>query len=108
MFYAYVKEQGLEQASHGVYVSPDIWTDAMYLLYLCCGQVVFSHETILFFHDLTDRETLKYIITVRTGYNPSRLQENGFQGYTVKKEKLTSDKFSVFSRACKEFSVRSR
>ena len=101
MFYAYVKEQGLEQASHGVYVSPDIWTDAMYLLYLCCGQVVFSHETILFFHDLTDRETLKYIITVRTGYNPSRLQENGFQGYTVKKEKLTSDKFSVFQGLAK-------
>ena len=29
VFYAYVKERGLEQASHGVYVSPDTWTDAM-------------------------------------------------------------------------------
>lgn len=29
---------------------------------------------------------MKYIITVRTGYNPSRLQENGFQVYTVKKD----------------------
>ena len=86
VFCAYVKEQGLEQASHGVYVSPDTWTDAMYLLHLCCGQAVFFHETALFFHDLTDREPLKYIITVRTGYNPSRLQENGFQVYTVKKK----------------------
>ena len=42
--------------------------------------------TALLFHDLTDREPLKYIITVRTGYNPSRLQENGFQVYTVKKD----------------------
>ena len=29
VFYAYVKERGLEQAAHGVYVSPDTWTDAM-------------------------------------------------------------------------------
>ena len=86
MFYAYVKERELEQAAHGVYVSPDTWTDAMYILHLRCSQAVFSHETALFFHDLTDREPLKYTITVRTGYNPSRLQEDGFQVYTVKKE----------------------
>ena len=77
VFYSYVKERGLEQAAHGVYVSPDTWTDAMYLLHLRCGQAVF-------FHDLTDREPLKYTITVKTGYNPSRLQEDGFQVYTVK------------------------
>ena len=34
VFYAYVKERGLEQAAHGVYVSPDTWTDAMFLLHL--------------------------------------------------------------------------
>ncbi len=85
-FYAYVKERGLEQASHGIYVLPDVWTDTMYLLHLRCSQAVFSHETALFFHDLTDREPLKYTVTVRTGYNPSRLQEDGFQVYTVKKD----------------------
>ena len=41
-FYAYVKEKGLEQAAHGIYVSPDAWTDAMYLLHLRCGQAVSS------------------------------------------------------------------
>ncbi len=41
-----------EQAAHGVYISPDTWTDAMYLLHLRCEQAVFSHETALFFHDL--------------------------------------------------------
>lgn len=85
-FYAYVKEKGLEQAAHGIYVSPDAWTDAMYLLHLRCEQAVFSHETALFFHDLTDREPIRYSVTVRTGYNPSRLQEDGVQVYTVKRE----------------------
>ena len=32
-FYAYAKLRGVEQAAHGVYVSPDAWTDAMYLLH---------------------------------------------------------------------------
>lgn len=86
VFYDYIKEKGLEQAAHGVYVSPDAWTDALYLLHLRCGQAVFSHETALFFHDLTDREPVKYSVTVKTGYNPSRLREDGFQVYTVKKE----------------------
>ena len=37
-FYAYAKQHGVEQAAHGVYVSPDAWTDAMYLLHLRCAQ----------------------------------------------------------------------
>ena len=66
-FYAYAKQRGVEQAAHGVYVSPDAWTDAMYLLHLRCAQAVFSHESALFFHDLTDREPSPYSITVKTG-----------------------------------------
>jgi hypothetical protein len=32
-FYAYVRERGMEQATHGVFVSPDSWTDGMFLQY---------------------------------------------------------------------------
>lgn len=85
-FYAYVKEKGLEQAAHGIYVSQDAWADAMYFIHLRSNQAVFSHETALFFHDLADREPLRYSITVKTGYNPSRLKEDGLQVYTIKKE----------------------
>ena len=42
VFYAYVKERGLEQAAHGVYVSPDTWTDAMYLLEYMKSQFKFA------------------------------------------------------------------
>ena len=85
-FYAYAKQRGVEQAAHGVYVSPDAWTDAMYLLHLRCAQAVFSHESALFFHDLTDREPLAYSITVKTGYNPTRLKSEGVQVFTIKAE----------------------
>ena len=86
ILYDYVKERGVEQAAHGVYVSPDAWTDAMYLLHLRCAQAVFSHESALFFHDLTDREPNPYSITVKTGYNPASLQADGIKVYTIKKE----------------------
>ena len=58
----------------------------MYLLHLRCPQAVFSHETALFFHDLTDREPLAYSITVKTGYNPTRLKSEGVQVFTIKAE----------------------
>ena len=59
---------------------------AMYLLHLRCAQAVFSHESALFFHDLTDREPNPYSITVKTGYNPASLQADGIKVYTIKKE----------------------
>lgn len=86
MFYAYAKQRGVERVAHGVYVSPDAWMDAMYLLHLRCAQAVFSHESALFFHDLTDREPSPYSITVKTGYNPASLQADGIKVYTIKKE----------------------
>lgn len=86
VFYQYVKENNLEQIAHGVYATSDSWADAMYLLHLRCKQAVFSHETALFLHDLTDREPTEYEITVKTGYNPSKLKNDGIKVYTVKKE----------------------
>ena len=35
---------------------------------------------------MTDREPLEYEITVKTGYNPSKLKGDGIKVYTIKKE----------------------
>ena len=48
-FYAYVKERGLEQASHGVYVSPDTWTDAMFLCICVVVKLYFLTKLHCFF-----------------------------------------------------------
>ena len=82
----FVEARGYERVSHGIYLAPDTWKDSMYILELRCPQVVFSHETALFLHDLTDREPTQYSVTVKTGYNPSRLKADGVKVYTVKKE----------------------
>lgn len=85
-FYNYVRSRDLERVVHGMYLSKDTWVDAMYLLHLRFSQVVFSHDTALFFHDLTDREPLQYTVTVKTGYNPTKLKEEGVQVFTIKAE----------------------
>lgn len=87
IFYDFVRKKGLEQAAHGVYVSVDTWVDAMYLLHLRCSHAVFSNETALFFHDLTDREPSPYSVTLKRGYSPSRLKADGITVYTIKPER---------------------
>lgn len=86
IFYMYVNSRELQQVAHGIYVSKEAWVDAMYIIHLRCGQAVFSHDTALFFHDLTDREPMQYAVTVKTGYNPSKLKSEGIQVYSIKKE----------------------
>jgi predicted transcriptional regulator of viral defense system len=82
----YVESCGFERAAHGIYLAPDAWTDTMYLIQLRFAQAVFSHDTALFLHDMTDREPMQYTVTVKTGYNPSSLTADGVKVYTVKKE----------------------
>ena len=67
-------------------ISPDAWGDGMFLLHLRCSQGIFSHETALFFHDLTDREPSPYSITVKRGYNTTRVKADGVLAYAIKPE----------------------
>lgn len=86
VFYDYVKARGMERVAQGIYLSKDSWVDTMYLLHLRFEQVVFSHETALFFHDLTNREPMQYAVTLKNGYNPTKLKAEGIQVFTVKPE----------------------
>ena len=86
VFYDYVQKRDLERVAPGIYLSKDSWVDAMYLIHLRFTQAVFSHETALFFHNLTDREPMEYEVTVMTGYNPTKLKAEGIQVFTIKPE----------------------
>ena len=76
----------LERVSFGVYVSPNELIDKMYIAQLRRPKIIYSHETALFLHDLTDRDPINYTVTVPTGYNPTRLREDGFEVFTIKRE----------------------
>lgn len=81
-----VKEGELERVSRGVFITPDVWEDRLLINQLKRTRTIYSHETALYLHDLTDRDPLKYVVTVPQGYNPSSLKEEGFIIHTIKKE----------------------
>jgi predicted transcriptional regulator of viral defense system len=70
----------------GVYISPNALPDKMYVEQLRKPKIIFSHETALFFHDLTDRDPISYSVTVPQGYNTSALISENFNVFTVKQE----------------------
>ena len=82
----FISKNKYERVSLGVYLAPDAWRDEAYLLQLRCPQVVFSHDSALFYHDLTDREPLQLTVTAKTGYNPTHLTSTGVKVFTIKKE----------------------
>lgn len=52
--------------------------------------MIYSHETILFLHDLPSRDLVAYCVTVPIGYNTSKLNQDGWIVHTIKKELFIS------------------
>lgn len=67
----------LVKIDRGIYGKPEIWEDEMYVLQYKYGRGIFSHETALYIHGLTDRTPHKYVMTFPYGYHVKSLkQEN--------------------------------
>ncbi len=82
----FVRHGKLENVAYGVYINPDAWEDKMLIHQLKKKKMIYSHETALYLHELTDREPLIYSVTVPQGFNASRLKKEGLIVHTVKKE----------------------
>lgn len=75
----------LERSSRGVYILSGIFDDEMFNLQNRFKKGIFSHETALFLHDLTDRTPIKYSMTFPAGYNTTPVKnENVITYYSVK------------------------
>jgi len=82
----FVKSGKLERIAQGIYLSSDAYDDEMYCIQARCNRAVFSHETALFLHDLTDRDPIQFCVTIPAGYNGTNLRTAGVKVYSVKKE----------------------
>lgn len=85
-FYTYVKNTGIEKVAHGIYLSPSAWADEMYLLQSQIPKAVYSHETALFLHALSEREPTPLTVTVPAKYNSAMLSSKGVNTVYVKEE----------------------
>lgn len=69
-------EKGLiERIGHGLYLDPDFMQDEYVVAQYRCRKGVFSHETALYFHDLSDRTPFQLMMTIPAGYNTRLLKE---------------------------------
>jgi len=81
-----VKAKELVQVSRGVYLKPTAWEDEMYLLQYRYRKGIFSHETALYLHGMTDRTPARFIMTFPWGYNTMSLKEENVTVKRVVKE----------------------
>ena len=81
-----VKNGVLERLERGVYITKDSFDDEMYRLQAKYAYAIFSHDSALFLHDLTDRDPIQYSVTVPAGYNSANIQTSGVKVFSIKKE----------------------
>lgn len=81
-----ITEGTLERIDRGVYVLPDALEDEMYLMQKKYSNLIYSHETALFFYGLSDRTPFEYTATVPSGYKVVKNISEKFKIYYIKKD----------------------
>jgi predicted transcriptional regulator of viral defense system len=81
-----VAEGKLERVDRGVYVSTDSIEDEMYYMQAKYPKLIYSHETALYLHGLSDRTPYEYSASVPSGYKVVGSVAKRFKIYYIKKE----------------------
>jgi predicted transcriptional regulator of viral defense system len=76
----------LERIAHGIYVLAGSMDDEMFSLQKRAKKIVFSHETALFLHGLSDRTPFRHSITVPSSYKPSKRLSEACKIYYIKQD----------------------
>ena len=78
----------LERVAHGLYVREDVFPEVFFLAQYRCPKGVFSHETALFLHGLSDRVPLKMMMTIPSGWNTQLLKDENYVFFYCGPEKM--------------------
>lgn len=81
-----VADGKLERVERGVYVSTDAIEDEMYSMQIKYPKLIYSHETALYLHGLSDRTPFEFSASVPSGYKVVRAVAERFKIYYIKKE----------------------
>jgi len=81
-----VKNGALERVAHGKYTSMDTFPDELHILQQRSKKIIFSHETALFLHGLSERTPILHSLTVPSNRKLSAILAEGCKVYYVKPE----------------------
>ena len=80
----YLVDKGyLERAARGVYKLVDVWDDELYYLQVRLRKGIYSKETALYLHHLSDRTPHRYQMTFPNGYNLTKIDKVNLDGSRV-------------------------
>jgi len=76
-----VDQNRLEHVERGVYIDVDAFEDRLFNLQTRFTKGIFSHDTALFLHNLTDRTPLKLTMTFPASYNTVNVKKRDVEVY---------------------------
>jgi predicted transcriptional regulator of viral defense system len=65
------------KVERGIYALPEAWEDEMFFLQYRYSKGIYSHETSLYLHGMTDRTPIRYTMTFPFGYNTGGVKRQG-------------------------------
>ena len=71
----YLKKEGFEMVSGGIYLSPLYYEDDTYVFQKRFAKGIYSHETALYLHGLSDVTPFIYTMTFPRGYHSKKIKE---------------------------------
>lgn len=80
-----VLQNKIERIDRGIYISKDKIVDDAYFMQKKYPQIIFSHETALYLHGLSDMLPLKHSATVPNGYKAVGLAYTNLKIYYIQK-----------------------
>lgn len=74
---AMVESGTIYRVERGIYALPEVWEDEMFFMQYRFSKGIFSHETALYLHGMTDRTPIRYTMTFPFGYNTGGVKKQG-------------------------------
>lgn len=86
MLYKLCKEELISRIAKGQYILPNDLQDELLAIANRSGKIVFSHETALFLHGISERTPFEHTITAPSGCIPSAAIKSECKVYYIKPE----------------------
>lgn len=101
----FCKENKIQRVMRGQYVFANDIQDELYSIQLRSKQLIFSHETALFLHGISDRMPFEHSITAPSNKVPSRAIQQDCKIYYIKPELFELGKTKLFTQFGNEVTV---
>ena len=86
MLYKLCKEEKIHRIVKGQYILPDDMQDELLSISKRSDKIIFSHETALFLHGISDRTPFEHTVTAPSGCIPSAAIKTECKVYYIKPE----------------------